>query len=75
MLIKPSLPHMQVLTTYANSIMRGHRHIYKSLPRLLTLWYDFGTQAAAKSDSKVSTSELRSIVIACCQSICTRHQS
>jgi hypothetical protein len=44
---------MQVLTAYANSIRLGHRHIYKSLPRLLTLWYDFGTQATGKSDKQV----------------------
>lgn len=44
---------MQVLESYAASIRLGHRHIYKSLPRLLTLWYDFGTQALASRDQKV----------------------
>lgn len=34
----------QVLRSYAESIKLGYRHIYQSLPRLLTLWYDFGTQ-------------------------------
>lgn len=44
---------LKVLESYAMSIRLGHHHIYKSLPRLLTLWYDFGTQAVGKGDKKV----------------------
>lgn len=40
---------LQVLKSYAESIKLGYRHIYQSLPRLLTLWYDFGTQLQALS--------------------------
>ena len=43
------LSGLQVLTSYAESIKLGYRHIYQSLPRLLTLWYDFGTQLQALS--------------------------
>ncbi len=43
----------QVLKYYTQSIRLGYRHIYKSLPRLLTLWYDFGTQNPNACDKKV----------------------
>ena len=34
----------QVLENYALSLKHGHKLIMQSLPRLLTLWYDFGKQ-------------------------------
>ena len=34
----PLVFELQVLKYYTQSIRLGHRHIYKSLPRLLTLW-------------------------------------
>ncbi len=40
---------LQVLRSYSESIKLGYRHIYQSLPRLLTLWYDFGSQLQALS--------------------------
>lgn len=41
----------QVLNSYAQSIKLGYRHIYKSLPRLLTLWYDVGAQIGTQGPS------------------------
>ena len=35
---------IQVLENYALSLKHGHKLIMQSLPRLLTLWYDFGKQ-------------------------------
>jgi len=32
----------EVLRNYGRSVQYGNRHIYRSLPRLLTLWFDFG---------------------------------
>ena len=32
---------------YATSLRYGHRHVYESLPRMLTLWFDVGAAAAA----------------------------
>lgn len=50
-------PHLEllpeVLKLYGKSVNAGRRHIYRSLPRLLTLWYEFGSNlmAAAAPDS------------------------
>ena len=38
---------MEVITHYATSLRYGHRHVYESLPRMLTLWFDVGAAAAA----------------------------
>jgi serine/threonine-protein kinase ATR len=32
-----------VLTNYGMSVKHGHHHIYQALPRLLTVWFEFGT--------------------------------
>jgi serine/threonine-protein kinase ATR len=37
----------EVLRNYGRSVQYGNRHIYRSLPRLLTLWFDFGAMVAA----------------------------
>ena len=36
-----------VIKFYATSLRYGHRHVYESLPRMLTLWFDIGALAAA----------------------------
>ena len=40
-------PHLEILPevirNYGLAVQYGHRHIFQSLPRLLTLWFDFGT--------------------------------
>ncbi|KAI3955847.1 hypothetical protein MKW98_006207 [Papaver atlanticum] len=33
-----------VLLLYAKGLHRGHRNLYQALPRLLTLWFDFGSK-------------------------------
>jgi serine/threonine-protein kinase ATR len=40
----------EVLRNYGRSVQYGSRHIYRSLPRLLTLWFDFGASVAANPD-------------------------
>lgn len=39
-------PHLEILPevirNYGLAVQYGHRHIFQSLPRLLTLWFDFG---------------------------------
>lgn len=32
-----------VLLFYARGLHRGHKHLFQALPRLLTLWFDFGS--------------------------------
>ena len=40
-------PHLEILPevirNYGLAVHYGHRHIFQSLPRLLTLWFDFGS--------------------------------
>ena len=31
------------MRNYGLAVQYGHRHIFQSLPRLLTLWFDFGS--------------------------------
>ena len=38
----------EVLKNYGQAIRHGHRHIYRSLPRMLTVWFDFGSTCAAQ---------------------------
>jgi serine/threonine-protein kinase ATR len=38
---------IEIVTHYATSLRYGHRHVYESLPRMLTLWFDVGAAAAA----------------------------
>lgn len=32
-----------ILLFYARGLLRGHKNLFQALPRLLTLWFDFGT--------------------------------
>ena len=43
----PSITSRTSSTFYATSLRYGHRHVYESLPRLLTVWFDVGASAAA----------------------------
>ncbi len=36
-----------VIKSYGMSLMYGHTHTSQSLPRMLTLWFDFGTYLQA----------------------------
>lgn len=37
----------QALQHYGESIRHGHKHILQALPRLLTLYFEFGSRVAA----------------------------
>jgi len=42
-----SLLWLQVLGSYREAIMHGSKHIRQALPRLLTLFYDWGSEHVA----------------------------
>lgn len=42
----------EVLKNYGQAIRHGHRHIYRSLPRMLTVWFDFGSTCAAQKSAQ-----------------------
>ena len=37
----------EVLRNYGKSVAQGHRHIYQSMPRMLTIWFEYGNYCAA----------------------------
>jgi hypothetical protein len=46
-----------VITNYGGSLVYGHRYIFQSMPRMLTLWLDFGADVARQQNSKERTDE------------------
>ena len=52
-----------VIKSYGSSMMYGHSHTSQSLPRMLTLWFEFGTFLHAFQNSKAHVSCAR--VCAC----------
>ncbi|MCD7463303.1 hypothetical protein HAX54_050313 [Datura stramonium] len=48
-----------VLLFYAKGLHRGHRNLFQALPRLLTLWFDFGSVYHISSSS--ANKELKTI--------------
>ena len=46
---------IEVITHYATSLRYGHRHVYETLPRMLTLWFDI-TSAAAAHERRIKSS-------------------
>ncbi|GBG70226.1 hypothetical protein CBR_g6357 [Chara braunii] len=41
----------EAMLHYAKSLHRGHKYLHQSMPRLLTLWFDFGSSFPVKSVS------------------------
>lgn len=49
----------QVIENYGKAIANGHDHVYEALPRLLTVWYEFGSHyeslpAVSKQNAQAS---------------------
>ena len=42
-----------VLTNYGTAVQCGTHHIFESLPRLLTLWFEFGSQQMSSRSTSV----------------------
>ncbi|KAG2649180.1 hypothetical protein PVAP13_1NG062788 [Panicum virgatum] len=42
---------MGVLLCYAKAIHRGHKNLFQALPRMLTLWFEFGSMYAQDESS------------------------
>jgi serine/threonine-protein kinase ATR len=42
----------EVLIFYARGLHRGHKNLFQALPRLLTLWFDFGSMYLRSGSSK-----------------------
>ena len=50
---------MHVVHNFGQSLWFGSTHIYQSLPRMLTLWLDYGAEVAASSGQGRSESSLK----------------
>jgi hypothetical protein len=37
----------EVLRNYGRCVAHGHKHIYQSMPRMLTIWFEYGNYCAA----------------------------
>ena len=43
---------MQVVTNFGNSLKFGNQYIYQSMPRMLTLWLDYGSEVTENAKQK-----------------------
>ncbi|XP_007041728.2 PREDICTED: serine/threonine-protein kinase ATR isoform X1 [Theobroma cacao] len=65
-----------VLLFYAKGLHRGHKNLFQALPRLLTLWFDFGSiyqrsAAASNKDLKNVQGKVISIMRGCLKDLPT----
>ena len=37
----------EVLRNYGRCVAHGHQHIYQSMPRMLTIWFEYGNYCSA----------------------------
>jgi hypothetical protein len=65
--------HLQALEHYGESIRVGHKHILQSLPRLLTLYFEFGSKVAASKAMNQKMRNTHTQVRQCC--CLMRHRS
>lgn len=54
-----------VLANYGTAVQCGTRHIFESLPRLLTLWFEFGSQQMANRSTSVKVQMLLNLTPIC----------
>ncbi|KAJ1436334.1 Zinc finger C2H2-type [Sesbania bispinosa] len=66
-----------VLLFYAKGLHRGHKNLFRALPRLLTLWFDFGSvylrSGSSNKDLKNVHDKVMSIVRGCLKDLPTYH--
>ncbi|KAF8405476.1 hypothetical protein HHK36_010382 [Tetracentron sinense] len=64
------------LLFYAKGIHRGHRNLFQALPRLLTLWFDFGSiyhkgDSSSSKDLKIVHGKVMGIMRGCLKDLPT----
>ncbi|KAL2323977.1 hypothetical protein Fmac_023035 [Flemingia macrophylla] len=66
-----------VLLFYAKGLHRGHKNLFQALPRLLTLWFDFGSMyqrsGSSNKDLKSVHAKVMSIMRGCLKDLPTYH--
>ena len=50
---------LQVVTNFGNSLKYGNQYIYQSMPRMLTLWLDYGSESNRKYQTEIVTRKTR----------------
>ena len=56
----------EVLRNYGKSVLYGHQHIYQSMPRMLTIWFEYGNYCSANpapSGNKACLSSLHQTIV------------
>ena len=53
---------MNMVSFYGKSLRYGCSYIYQSIPRMLSLWFDFGTSLAEREKDRDRTREKLEIV-------------
>lgn len=53
----------EVLRNYGRAVQHGNRNIYQSLPRMLTIWFQYGDYCCA--NAKHADNRVRSISPSC----------
>lgn len=66
----------EVLLFYAKGLHRGHKNLFQALPRLLTLWFDFGSVyqrcgSSSNKDLKAVHAKVMSIMRGCLKDLPT----
>jgi len=52
----------RICRSYGESLQQGHKHIYESLPRILTLWFDYTENATTSESPHSNRRELRRVL-------------
>ena len=45
---------LQVVTNFGNSLKYGNQYIYQSMPRMLALWLDYGSEVTESAKLKAT---------------------
>ena len=56
---------IQVVQYFGQSLLHGNQYIYQSMPRMLTLWLDYGaevTEAESRSKNEVILQGMRTVL-------------
>lgn len=65
----------EALLFYAKGLHRGHKNLFQALPRLLTLWFDFGSvyqqSGSSNKDLKNVQGKVMSIMRGCLKDLPT----
>lgn len=60
----------QVIRHYGKAVANGHQHIYQTVPRLLTVYFEFGMYCAALPETSRQTAQVQLLLYLLCDPSC-----